>query len=288
MKKGLIITLFTTIVLLIFSACSEEDSEVVVETGSGNITKDELYNELVDRYGEEVLREMITMVILNDKYDVNDEQIDREIDRLKEQFGDQYEQTLEQEGISEEDLRNDIRDGLLQEAALTEDIEVTEEEIKEQFDRMKTEIEARHILVGDEETANEVKEKLDEGADFSELAKEFSTDNSAQEGGDLGYFSAGTMVQEFEDAAYTMDVGEISEPVESQFGFHIIEVTDKRENEEDIGTYEENKEDIRRNLASKKIVPEQAAEKMNKLITDTKIDIKIDQYKDMLNEPAQG
>src|SRR5690625_2427748 len=122
MKKGLLTIFIATLFLLIFSACSEDDSEVVVETGSGNITKDELYNELVDRYGEEVLREMITMVILNDKYDIDDEQIDKEIDRLKEQFGDQYEETLEQQGISEEDLRNDIRDGLLQEAALTEDI----------------------------------------------------------------------------------------------------------------------------------------------------------------------
>ncbi|MGM8366314.1 peptidylprolyl isomerase [Virgibacillus sp. W0181] len=289
MKKTLAATV-TAVGILALSACSGDgDSEVVVETGAGNITKDELYTELVDRNGEEVLREMITMVVLDDKYDIDEEQIDEEIENLKEQFGDDYESTLESQNITEEDLREDIKEGLLQEAALTEDIEVSEEEMKNQYDRMKTELEARHILVADEETANEVKEKLENGEDFAELAKEYSTDGSAQEGGKLPPFSAGDMLPEFENAAYGMDVGDISDPVQTQYGFHIIELLDKKESEEDIGTFEENKKKIRRDLASKKIEPEKAMQKMNDLLSDTKIDIKIDQYKDMLkNEQAQG
>lgn len=84
---------------------------------------------------------------------------------------------------------------------------------------------ARHILVATEEEANQVYDKLTAGADFGELAKELSTDTgSGALGGDLGWFGRGRMVQEFEDAAFTQAVGEIGKPVQSQYGYHIIQV----------------------------------------------------------------
>jgi peptidyl-prolyl cis-trans isomerase C len=91
------------------------------------------------------------------------------------------------------------------------------------------EVHARHILVATEEEAKAIKAELDGGKDFAELAKEKSTDPSAQQnGGDLGFFSRQEMVKPFADAAFSMDVGAISDPVKSDFGWHIIKVEEKR------------------------------------------------------------
>ncbi len=88
---------------------------------------------------------------------------------------------------------------------------------------------ARHILVTSEEAARAVIAKLDEGADFAELAKESSTGPSGAQGGDLGYFTADQMVPEFSEAAAKLDPGQYSkDPVQTQFGWHVIKVEDRR------------------------------------------------------------
>jgi len=90
------------------------------------------------------------------------------------------------------------------------------------------EIKARHILVTTEEEAIAVSEALAAGGDFEALAREKSTGPSGAEGGDLGYFAAGTMVPEFNDAAFALQAGEVSGPVKTKFGWHIIKVEDRR------------------------------------------------------------
>jgi peptidyl-prolyl cis-trans isomerase D len=84
---------------------------------------------------------------------------------------------------------------------------------------------ARHILVADEASANDISVKLTKGADFAALAAQYSIDTGSKDlGGDLGWFSRGKMVAEFENSAFALKIGEISQPIKSTFGYHIIQV----------------------------------------------------------------
>ncbi|MEA3305560.1 MAG: peptidyl-prolyl cis-trans isomerase, partial [Candidatus Omnitrophota bacterium] len=114
-------------------------------------------------------------------------------------------------------------------------IEIYEDELKYYYDTHMDEfghpesIRARHILFKDENEAADVLKKLKNGEDFAETAKKYSTGPTKDRGGDLGYFEKGKMVPEFEEAAFVLNVGEISGIVKTQFGFHIIKLEDKKE-----------------------------------------------------------
>jgi peptidyl-prolyl cis-trans isomerase C len=124
---------------------------------------------------------------------------------------------------------------------------VTEAEAKKIYDEKITqvkpdqEVRARHILMETEAEAKEIAERLKKGEDFATLAKEKSKDPGA-EGGDLGFFSRGQMVKPFEDAAFALDVGKISDPVQSPFGWHIIQVEEKRD--QPLPTFDQVKQGI--------------------------------------------
>ena len=92
----------------------------------------------------------------------------------------------------------------------------------------RQEVHARHILVETEDDAKAIAAELKKGADFAELAKKKSKDPGASDGGDLGFFTKDQMVPEFSAVAFTLEPGKISDPVKSQFGWHIIKVEEKR------------------------------------------------------------
>lgn len=277
--------------VLTLSACNSssqaDDSEVVVETKNGNVTKEEFYNELKDRYGEQVLHEMVVTEVLDDEYEVTDKEVEKEVQNYKDQYGQQFGQALQQMGFnSEKDFKNVIRYSLLQEKAATANIEITDEEIQKRYDRMKTEIEASHILLETEEKAKEVMKKVEEGdKSFSELAKEYSTGPTGKKGGQLGFFGTGKMDPTFEDAAYSLEVGEVSKPVKTQFGWHIIKVTDKRENK-DVKSLDKMKDQIKRELRNQKLDKNKAKGDIDQMIKDANVDIKIDEFKDLFEDKA--
>ncbi|MER2029243.1 MAG: peptidylprolyl isomerase [Solibacillus sp.] len=258
------------------AACSNPGDEVVVSTSAGDITQEEFYNSMKDIAGDQLLQQVVVEQILNDKYKVTDEEIEEELKGVKEQYGESYESVLAQSNLTEETLKTNIRFTLLQEKAL-KDVEVTDEEIEKYYNQASQELNARHILVEDEETAKEIKAKLDAGEDFAKLAKEFSADpGSGAQGGDLGWFTVGTMVPEFSDAAYALEIDEISEPVQSEHGFHIIQVTDKRD-VKDYGKLEDKKEEIRDAIATTKA---DWNTKMAELINEADVEVKDKDLKD--------
>lgn len=129
--------------------------------------------------------------------------------------------------------RERILGNVLVETAVDES--VTEDAIRRMYDEqvrlveLGDEVRARHILVETREAADEIKAQLDEGADFAQLAFDNSIDEATRlDGGDLGYFTSDAMVAPFSTAAYATPVGEISDPFETEFGWHIVKVDDRR------------------------------------------------------------
>lgn len=91
-----------------------------------------------------------------------------------------------------------------------------------------TKVKASHILVSSESEAKALKSEIEEGASFEELAKKYSKCPSGKNGGDLGYFRRGQMVKEFENAAFDTEINKVSDPIKTQFGYHLIKVYDKK------------------------------------------------------------
>jgi len=240
-------------------------NEVVAKINNETITKEELYNFMVSQNGSQVLDYLISEKIVEMEAKANNitvtkEEIDKEIEEAAEQYGgiEIFQQTLAMYGYSMDAIRKDVEKSLIIEKLLADRVEITEEEMRQYFEENKElfdeeeQIRARHILVDTEEKALEVKSKLEAGEDFAKLASEYSTDGSNKDsGGDLGFFPRGKMVQEFEDVAFSLEIGKISDPVKTEFGYHIIKVEEKKPAKE--ATFEENKEEIRKAVFDEKL-----------------------------------
>jgi peptidyl-prolyl cis-trans isomerase C len=182
----------------------------------------------------------------------SESEVEQQIQQYKGQYGEEgFASALANAGMNEEQLRSEISRSLtiqnLLEEEVTSGIDVTDEEVR-QFYEENTQmfeesqsVKASHILIDtrDAETeeakeeararAEDLLEELEGGADFAELAREYSEGPSAQNGGSLPQFSRGEMVPPFEEAAFALEPGEISDVVETRFGFHIIRVEEKTE-----------------------------------------------------------
>jgi peptidyl-prolyl cis-trans isomerase C len=220
---------------------------------------------------------------------VSDKQVDQELTKLKEQVGDQarssgqdvsnqeaYELALKQNNITEDQLRENIRENLpVQEVQerVTGDAEPSDKEIQNYYEKNKeaqfTTPEqrcVRHILFNKDqkEKAQDIKQELENGGDFAKLAKENSQDpGSAENGGDLGCLGKGETVPEFEQAVFGAEQGEIVGPVKTEFGYHILQVTDVKP--EQTRSLQEVESQIRSQLATQK-----QSEAFNKWIEEQK------------------
>lgn len=257
MKKGVIVLSTIMLSLFIFTGCKgaklKNGEEVVFSVNGQKVSADKMYKKLRDKYAKTLMIDVIDKEILDDVYK-NDKDIETQaknsIESLKVQYKDNWEDTLKSGGFDSEDDLFDYYKLTYQRSKAIDDYikdSISDDKVKEYYENETDgDIRCKHILIGvkdsnsqdaegltDEEAkkkAEELIKKLNEGADFSKLAKENSTDTgSAQKGGDLGYFNKGEMVKEFEEAAYKLKVKEYTkEPVKSSYGYHIILKTDEK------------------------------------------------------------
>lgn len=200
---------------------------------------------------------------------IDDKDVDNALMQSVQNFGgqEQFDKTLDDYNMDIKKFKETLKKDLMYKKHrewFDENNKVSDEDLKKYFEDNKdqfSKIDASHILVDDEETAKEIKTKLDNGEDFAKLAQEYSKDTgSAKNGGELGSFAKGQMVKEFEDAAFSMKEGEISNPVKSQFGYHIIKINSISD------SYEDSKEEI-----TKKIKDQKYADYIKKLHEEAKV-----------------
>ena len=155
-----------------------------------------------------------------------------------------------------ERLKKDLLTQMIINKTLSE-VTITDEEAKKYYDENKDNfseretVTAKHILVDNEEAAKKIKNEIVAGnVSFEEAAEKYSSCPSKEQGGSLGAFSRGMMVPEFEEASFTLPVGEVSDPVQTQFGYHIIKVTDRSEKK--VKPFEDVKEAVMNTLMTER------------------------------------
>lgn len=319
MKKLLICL---CMILLLVTGCGkvpklENGADAVVTSNSGNISVDELYQEMKDTYALNTLLNMIDAKLLEEDYpsgEEEDEYVDSQLEQLEYSFQNSYYVDYYSSfnsfaaayfGVSDINAVRNILALQYKKNAYTEDYArsiVTDKEIEEYYnDKVIGDIKASHILIKanyddsateDEKNeafeealtkANEVIAKLNNGEDFAELAKEYSEDGSKDDGGDLGWFNRGDMVEEFEEAAIALEKGKYTtEPVKSQYGYHIILKTDQK----DKPTLDEVKEDVIDTLADEKMNEDENIQ--NKALIQLRKDKEIEIQDDTLKKQYEN
>lgn len=251
---------------------------------------------------QKVLLQKATELNLKPSDDEINKQVDEQINQSKAQFPEegQFESVLQQNGLTEEQLRDLIKNEVIMKAVqddMVKDITVTDEEVQTYYDENKDAKYAQgagatvsHILIAEKASdgsvdfdasltkANALKAKLDAGADFATLAKENSTDpGSKDKGGSLGFqtYNSTQLVPEFVEGYKNLKENEVSAPVKSQYGYHIIKATGLKDSQ--VTPLDQVKDQIKSSLLQQK-----QQDAFNSKITEWKTDLKVKTYEDKL------
>ncbi len=216
------------------------ENKLLAEVNGKKIYEDDVYHVLASIEDKQRFNSKEGFDILTDEL-VNQELI---LQDAKENKFDQEEEFIERL----EEVKNDMLKNYAMHKIFNE-VTINDDEVLDYYNKNKdtlfspTTYTASHILLEDENEANKILEEIKNGLDFAEAAKKYSIDPSKDNGGSLGTFPKGVMVAEFQEGLDKLSIGEVSEPVKSQFGYHLIKLDDKKVNEQ-------NFEDIKDNIRS--------------------------------------
>jgi peptidyl-prolyl cis-trans isomerase C len=269
--------------------------------------------QIVDRFKSQAVDQLIDEHLVDQELaivdvDVDAEEVEQEWARFKERFpnDEALESFMSRQDLDAAQFKQRLKKDLMLRKFLTDkyDVEVTEDEVRQYYSdnsvrfEQKEQVRARHILIktdrdADQDAVREARERAGEvaaeakepDADFAELARKHSEGPTAQRGGDLGFFSRDRMVPEFADAAFDMQPGEISSPVKSQFGYHVIKVEARKKAGKT--PFEEAKDEIVDQLERKGL-----RQAMQTFLAELKADADIERHEDNIevnvDTSAQG
>lgn len=210
------------------------------DAGNGKTFEEAIREQVLEKL---IMEKLILNYAEKNNITVKDEEVNDQIASYKEVLGgeENYKSFLSKNNITDEYFKQGIRKEMIIDkyrADFISKLNVEDKEAKKHFEENKDDyikVRASHILVEKEEDAKTILEKIKNGEDFHALAGKESIDtNSAVKGGDLGYFRKGDMVKEFEDVAFSLKPGEVSEIIKTDYGFHIIKLDEKLDKYEDL------------------------------------------------------
>lgn len=302
LKKTNILILALLLLSLALVGCVETKEGLIAKVEGEEITEEQLKDEYeifkglyIKQFGEdamtqkleggrtreELLKEQLLEKIIMEKIiekqtdemdiSVSDEEVEEKTEEYIKMTGgeEDFNEFLKNNDLTKEYFSENLRKEILvnkHRSAFLDTVEITDKEARKFFEDNKEQLEvikASHILVKTEEQAQEVLDKINDGEDFEELAKTLSVDKaSGLIGGDLGYFTKGTRIPEFEEVAFSMEKGEISDIVKTEVGYHIIKLVDRKD------VFEELKDEISMVLKESKY-----EEEMKRLRNNSKVKI---------------
>lgn len=244
-------------------------------------------------------RQTLTQLVQQDLIDqyakdknvtVSQAEIDKDESDIKAKYPPgQFENILKQQGLTEQDVQNILRQQLILKKAVAPQVKISDADVKAFYDKNHAQfdkpeqVRARHILVADQNKAKDILAALKSGGKWDALAKQYSTDPSTKDkGGELGFFGRGQMVPQFQDAAFGAKVGQIVGPVKSPFGYHVIQVEEKKPATK--ATYASVEKQIRDQLTSQQ-QSQQIPAFLQQLRSTAKIDVYDERYKDAFPPP---
>ena len=241
-----------------------------MQTGKNELTAEEktaIANQLVNAH-------LLLMAGMESDVEVSKEELEENYSNFKAQYAseEEFEAALAKVDDTEVSIKEKLNENILLHKYLSENfysaVEVSDSDAEDFYRQNEQQfvtpdqVQASHILVKEEKEAEEVKSKLDAGENFEDIAKEVSKCPSSAKGGDLGFFGKGQMVKEFEDAAFALNPGEVTGPVKTQFGYHMIKLVDKKKSAKQ--SFESVRENIKAYIA-KGIADQMITDKINEL-----------------------
>ena len=222
------------------AGCAGQDKTIVTVNGE-KITKGQLDNRLEGQAGKPTLQQMAdTALVLqygkSQNITVTDTELTDAVNTLMARFpAGQFDTILKNQGLTMDDVRNIERVQIIIKKAVDKQVNISDAQVSDFYNKNRQlystpeQVRARHILVKTKVEADSIEAQLRSGANFATLAQKFSIDpGSKTQGGELSWFGPTQMVKPFADVAFSLPVGQISQPVQTAFGWHIIQVEEKR------------------------------------------------------------